>query len=210
MANIQFSLFDPQQNEILAADSYKSFKELLTNSNCTRCDLSKSRTRIVVDRGNPAAPILAIGEGPGETEDRMGLAFVGKAGKLLDEIMDAIGIRTDSDMLIANVVKCRPPQNRTPQTPEAEACLPFLKKQISLVKPKFIILLGAVAARHVLAEKASFSMEKEVGKIFTMPEYPGVQFVTVYHPAFLLRDPRKKKDMWEHVQKLRRHLQRLG
>jgi uracil-DNA glycosylase family 4 len=209
VSDIQFNLFDPEMNELLSADSYSKFREMLVRSDCQRCDLHKSRTRIVVDRGNPSAPILAVGEGPGENEDRQGLVFVGRAGHLLDEIMASVGIRTDTEMLLANIVKCRPPENRAPQKAEAETCLPFLKKQISLVKPKLVLLLGAVALSYMLSERKSFSMEEEVGKFFTIPGYPGTEFVTLYHPAFLLRDPRKKKDMWDHVRKVKRHLAKL-
>jgi DNA polymerase len=209
VSDIQFNLFDPEMNEILSADSYSKFKEMLIRSDCKRCNLHKSRTQIVVDRGNPSASVLAVGEGPGENEDRQGLVFVGRAGHLLDEIMASVGIRTDTDLLLANIVKCRPPQNRAPQTAEAEMCLPFLKKQISLVRPKLILLLGAVALTYMLAERKSFSMEDEVGRFFTIPGYPGTEFVTLYHPAFLLRDPRKKKDMWDHIRKVKRHLAKL-
>jgi DNA polymerase len=206
---MQFDLFDAGSNDIMAATTYVEFKERLVKSNCQRCGLCAERHNIVVDRGNPQTTILAIGEGPGENEDLQGAAFVGRAGKLLDDIMKAIHIDTNTDMLIANVVKCRPPENRAPRPPEVAACMPFLKKQIDLVKPKVILLLGATALRHIAPDKAKeeFSMAEEAGKFFTLPEYPGIQFMVLYHPAFILRDPRKKPDMWRHVKTLRKYLE---
>ena len=156
----------------------------------------------MVDRGNPAARIMVIGEAPGENEDIMGKAFVGKAGKLLDEIMKAISLDTERDMLIANIVKCKPPGNRAPLREEVEACIPYLHKQIALVQPVVILLLGAVALKQMVPEKTTFSMEEEAGTIFSSRHYPGVQCAVLYHPAYLLYDPRKKKIMWEHVQRL--------
>ena len=204
---MQFDLFDAGSNDILASATYAEFKERLLRSNCQRCGLCAQRTHIVVDRGNPETPILAIGEGPGENEDLQGAAFVGRAGQLLDQIMKAIQIDTNKDMLIANVVKCRPPENRAPRPPEVASCLPFLKKQIELVKPKVILLLGATALKHMAPDKEEFSMAEEAGKFFTLPEYPGIQFMVLYHPAFILRDPRKKPDMWRHVKTLRAYLE---
>ncbi|MBI4051866.1 MAG: uracil-DNA glycosylase, partial [Elusimicrobia bacterium] len=142
----QFDLFDTAQNDLLSVSSYADFRRLLAASNCQKCTLRNSRTHIVVDRGNPNAKILVAGEGPGENEDLQGLAFVGRAGQLMDRLVqEEMGLDTNQDFLIANVVKCRPPENRAPQKEEAETCLPFLKKQIELVRPKIILLLGATA-----------------------------------------------------------------
>jgi uracil-DNA glycosylase family 4 len=206
---MQFDLFDAGSNDILASATYVDFKARLAASNCQRCGLCAQRTNIVVDRGNPESVIMAIGEGPGENEDRQGAAFVGRAGQLLDQIMAAIQIDTNQDMLIANVVKCRPPENRAPRPPEVESCMPFLKKQIELMKPKVILLLGATALKHIAPSKGKeeFSMAEEAGKFFSLEEYPGVQFMVLYHPAFILRDPRKKPDMWNHVKTLRKYLE---
>jgi DNA polymerase len=136
----------------------------------------------------------------------MGKAFVGKAGKLLDEIMKAISFETERDMLIANIVKCRPPENRSPLREEVAACVPYLHKQIELIHPRVILLLGAVALKHMIPEKTDFSMEEEAGTCFCSQDYPGIQFVVLYHPAYLLYDPRKKKVMWEHVKQLEEFL----
>jgi len=198
----QGDLFDTTRNDILDAHDYQSFSNILKSSNCTRCELHRGRRNIVVDRGNPEARIMIIGEAPGENEDIMGKAFVGKAGKLLDEIMKAISFETERDMLIANIVKCRPPENRSPLQEEVAACVPYLHKQIELIHPRVILLLGAVALKHMIPEKGEFSMEHEAGTFFSSSEYPGIQFAVLYHPAYLLYDPRKKKVMWEHVKQL--------
>jgi uracil-DNA glycosylase family 4 len=202
----QGDLFDTTRNDILDARDYQSFNSILKSSNCTRCELHRGRRNIVVDRGNPEARIMIIGEAPGENEDIMGKAFVGKAGKLLDEIMKAISFETERDMLIANIVKCRPPENRSPLREEVAACVPYLHKQIELIHPRVILLLGAVALKHMIPEKTDFSMEEEAGTCFCSQDYPGIQFVVLYHPAYLLYDPRKKKVMWEHVKQLEEFL----
>ncbi len=164
----------------------------------------------MVDRGNPQAPIVAIGEAPGENEDLQGKAFVGRAGQLLDKIMQSIGVDTNKDMLILNVVKCRPPENRAPKPQEVENCFPFLEWQLGFVKPKLILLLGATAAKHLIPDQRDTNMKDRVGQFFDLEKVPGVKFMLLYHPAFLLRDPRKKKDMWEHVQILRKFLETAG
>lgn len=110
-------------------------------------------------------------------------------------------------MLIANVVKCRPPGNRAPVESEAKACRPYLDLQIKLVNPRIILLLGATALKHIIPEKKKFSMEEEAGKFFTHPDFPGIHFMVLYHPAYLLYDPRKKEPMWQHVKKLKDFLQ---
>ncbi len=200
---MQFDLFDQTANQILEAKTYAEFKKLLKDSACAKCALSESRRNIVVDRGNPEALVLMIGEGPGENEDLQAKAFVGRAGQLMDVMMKEAGIDTNTDTLIVNVVKCRPPENRAPKQEEADQCFPYLKKQISLVKPKIIVLLGATALKHVIPDKTDFSMEKEAGRAFSHQDYPGVQFFVLYHPAFILRDPRKKPAMQQHLQKLK-------
>ena len=205
-----FGSFSEKYNEILTAKTYGEFRELLVRSGCNKCDLSKSRTNIVPDRGNPEARIVAIGEGPGENEDIQGAAFVGRAGQLLDKIMASIRLDANRDMLIANIVKCRPPENRAPTREEAQTCLPYLWKQIELVKPKVILLLGATALKHLIPSKRSFSMAEEAGKLFPLPKDPEIQCMVLYHPAYLLRDPRKKAPMWEHVKNLRRYLKEEG
>ena len=207
MSSMQFDLFNDTLNKILAATSYQKFKQLLEESNCERCKLSQSRTRIVVDRGNPTSKIVFIGEAPGENEDKQGKAFVGRAGKLLDQFLLEIGIHSDEDILIINVVKCRPPENRAPLAEETRACSPFLARQLALVQPKIIVLLGATALKYLAKDKKEFEMNKEVGKFFTLPEYPNIQFFVIFHPAYLLYDPRKKEVFRDHLKELRKFIE---
>jgi len=206
----QVDLFGSGHGDIFEVEDYGRFSSLLRASRCTRCALSEGRTQIVVDRGNPASGIMAIGEGPGEQEDLRGKAFVGRAGQLLDRLLAGVGIVTDRDLLIANVVKCRPPGNRAPRREEAEACLPWLHRQIELVAPHTILLLGATAVRHLFPEKKTFTMKSEAGKIFTPPAFPGIDFMILYHPAYLLRDPRKQPDFLAHIDTLKTHLAPSG
>ncbi len=200
---MQFDLFDGTQNNVLSSKTYEEFRKNFLAAGCTKCDLHEGRTNLVIDRGNPHTEIVVIGEAPGENEDLQGKAFVGRAGQLLDKIMAAIGLETNKDMLIINVVKCRPPENRAPVAIEAQTCRPYLQRQLELVKPKIILLLGATALKHMIPEKKKFSMEQEAGNFFTDSHYPGIQFMVLYHPAYLLYDPRKKETMWQHVKKLR-------
>jgi len=205
---MQFDLFEQTQSRILDAEDYKTFKERLAASNCDRCELSRSRTHIVVDRGDHRSEIVFIGEAPGENEDREGRAFVGRAGKLLDELLLEIGIDTGRDVLIVNIVKCRPPENRAPRAEETAACMPYLKKQLALVKPKIMVLLGATAVKSLIYGKGSFSMEQEVGKIFQHPDFPDTDLMVLYHPAFLLYDPRKQQPMRRHLRALKEYLEK--
>lgn len=207
---VQFDLFDDTHNRILTSETYEAFRENLSSYDCRLCPLCNSRKNIVIDRGNPHSPIMVISERPGANEDNTGVAFVGRAGELLDRIMGAIGLDTNTDMLIANVVKCIPAVDRSPLSDEVKACRPFLDRQIELVAPRVVILLGAVALKHLFEEKKDFKMEEEAGRFFTLGRYPGIQFMVLYHPAFLLRDARKKKDMWEHVKSLRNFLRENG
>ena len=202
---MQLDFFDSQKNKILGAATYADFKDELLKSVCTKCALSDSRTHIVVDRGNPQAKVMIIGEAPGQNEDLQGKAFVGRAGQLLDQLMQAIGFDTNQDSIIVNVVKCRPPENRAPLPKEVETCFPFLKKQIELVKPRFILLLGATALKHLSPERKDIGMESQVGDFFNHAGYPGIDFMVLYHPAFILRDPRKKPLMVEHLKRFKDH-----
>lgn len=203
---MQFDLFDSTSNRILEAERYDKFTRFLIESKCAKCPLSQNRRHIVIDRGNPGANVLMVGEAPGENEDIQGKAFVGRAGQLLDRMAREAGIDTNRDTLIANVVKCRPPENRAPKQEEVDQCLPFLKKQMALIRPQIIVLLGATALKHLIRDKGEFSMEKEVGKVFAHPDYPYSVLIIFYHPAFILRDPRKKPVMAEHLKTLKRLL----
>lgn len=162
---------------------------------CTRCPLHKQgRKQIVFGVGNPRAELMFIGEAPGADEDQQGEPFVGRAGQLLNNMIKAMGIRRE-DVYIANIIKCRPPGNRTPERDECETCSPFLMRQIAVVQPKVIVALGAVAAKTLLAINAS--MMELRGRWY---DFRGTKLAVTYHPAFLLRDPRQKKEAWKDLQ----------
>lgn len=167
-------------------------------SNCTKCSLHKNRNKLVFGSGNSNADVMVIGEGPGAEEDIQGLPFVGRAGKLLTDILKAIKFDRD-EVYIANIVKCRPPANRTPLPDEMDTCFPYLKKQIALIKPKAILCLGLTAAKGLLKTKESLTNLR--GKIF---DYDGSNVMVTFHPAALLRNPNWKRDCWEDVKKFRK------
>lgn len=191
-----------KKDAILSAQNYGEFRRSLVASGCTRCALHLNRTQIVADRGNPEARVLFIGEAPGANEDLQGRAFVGRSGKLLDEMMAELGFDTEKDALIININKCRPPENRRPSGEEIAACAPFLEKQVSLVRPRIIALLGATALKGLFPDKKASSMSGQVGVFFEHPSRPSVKFIVLYHPAYILRDPRKKPLMREHLKLL--------
>jgi uracil-DNA glycosylase family 4 len=161
---------------------------------CTACGLCRQRKQAVFGVGAESATWLFIGEGPGADEDELGEPFVGQAGKLLDSMLAAIGIKRGREVYIANVVKCRPPSNRTPTTEEAGACAPFLDRQIELVKPKIIVALGKTAAARLLNTEASLGSLR--GKAH---DYKGTPLVVTYHPAYLLRSLPEKAKAWEDL-----------
>jgi len=166
--------------------------------NCTRCVLHKGRNKFVFGSGNPNADVMVIGEGPGAEEDKQGLPFVGRAGQLLTDILKAIKFSRD-EVFICNIVKCRPPDNRTPLPEEMDTCIPYLAKQIELIKPKLILCLGLTAAKGLLKKKDSLTSLR--GQVF---EYEGIKTMVTFHPAALLRNPNWKKDCWVDVQKFRK------
>lgn len=209
--SLEFDLFDAAYNDVLAAPDYAEFCRRLTAYDCQRCPRGKARNHIVLDRGNPNARILIVSERPGDNEDAVGRAFVGRSGELLDRIMASIGLDTNRDLLIVNVVKCKAEIDRAPTTQEVDTCFPYLRRQIELMRPKVILLLGAVALKYLVKDRGDeFSMEEEAGHLLTAPDHPDVHFMVLYHPAFLLRDPRKKVVMWEHMKKLRGFLTEHG
>ena len=165
-------------------------------ANCRRCGLCQQRHSIVLGEGNRDADIMLVGEGPGAEEDAQGRPFVGKAGQLLDKMFSAIDI-TREELYITNVVKCRPPGNRTPQDEETEACLPILRMQYALIKPKIVVCLGATATRHVYEREARITRVRG-----QWMEKNGTLFLPTYHPAALLRDETKKKDVWADLQSI--------
>ncbi len=179
---------------------------------CTRCKLHKGRTNLVFGVGNPRAELMFVGEGPGADEDAQGEPFVGRAGQLLNNMIKAMGLRRE-DVYIANVVKCRPPGNRTPEPDECETCLPFLMRQIAVIKPKVVVALGATAAKNLLAMSSSlgelrghFYDFKPAGSRSNDPSWPGARLAVTYHPAYLLRDPRQKGEAWKDLQMVMKYL----
>jgi uracil-DNA glycosylase family 4 len=162
---------------------------------CTRCRLHKQgRKQIVFGVGNPRAELMFIGEAPGADEDERGEPFVGRAGQLLTNMIKAMGLSRE-EVYIANIIKCRPPNNRTPERDECETCSPFLMRQIEAIAPKAIVALGAVAAKTLLAINAPMSELR--GRWY---DFRGTKLAVTYHPAFLLRDPRQKKEAWKDLQ----------
>jgi DNA polymerase len=168
---------------------------------CTRCKLhAQGRKQIVFGVGNPKADLMFVGEGPGADEDEQGEPFVGRAGQLLNKMIEAMGIKRE-DVYIANVVKCRPPGNRTPERDETETCSPFLFRQIETIKPKAIVALGAVAAKSLLG--INETMMNMRGQWY---DFRGTKLRVTYHPAFLLRDPRQKGEAWKDLQEVMKYL----
>jgi DNA polymerase len=167
---------------------------------CTRCALHKGRNKIVFADGDPSARLMFVGEGPGADEDAQGLPFVGRAGQLLNNMIAAMGL-TREQVYIANVVKCRPPGNRTPESDEANTCTPFLFRQIDVVRPQVLVALGATAATYLLGHRQPLAGLR--GRVHA---FRGMQLIVTYHPAFLLRDPRQKKEAWADLQMAMREL----
>ncbi len=167
---------------------------------CQRCALGSTRTNLVFGTGNPNADLLFVGEAPGEQEDLSGTPFVGRAGQLLDKFLLAVDIERQ-DVYIANILKCRPPKNRDPLPEEEDACIEFLREQVRLIRPKIIVCLGRISAMRLI--KPDFKITKEHGVWF---EKGNFLMTAVYHPAALLRDPRKKEDMLEDMKKIKQKL----
>jgi uracil-DNA glycosylase family 4 len=201
----------PEQSVSDPVKALKIIREDL--GDCTRCVLHKQgRKQIVFGVGDPKADLMFVGEGPGADEDTQGEPFVGRAGQLLNNMIKAMGISREQ-VYIANIVKCRPPGNRTPEREECETCSPFLMRQIAVVKPKVIVALGAVAAKTLLAMNASmmqlrgrFYEFKPAGVRSNDPNWDGCKLAVTYHPAFLLRDPRQKGEAWKDLQMVMKEL----
>jgi uracil-DNA glycosylase family 4 len=164
---------------------------------CTRCRLHQGRQHIVFGEGNPRAALVFVGEAPGRDEDVQGRPFVGKAGELLTRIIEAIEL-TREEVYIANIIKCRPPENRNPLPDEIATCLPFLQKQLAAIQPKIICALGTFAAQTLLETEERISQLR--GRFYN---YQGSLLMPTYHPAFLLRNPEHKRDVWEDMKKIR-------
>jgi DNA polymerase len=180
---------------------------------CTRCRLHKQgRKQIVFGVGNPKTDLMFIGEAPGADEDQQGEPFVGRAGQLLNNMIKAMGLEREQ-VYIANIIKCRPPNNRTPERDECETCSPFLMRQVATIKPKVIVALGAVAAKTLLAVNDSMANLRghwyefrPAGARSNDPNWTGAKLAVTYHPAFLLRDPRQKKEAWKDLQMVMKEL----
>ncbi|HEY6303073.1 MAG TPA: uracil-DNA glycosylase [Terriglobales bacterium] len=201
----------PEQS---VSDPLKALKIIREDlGDCTRCVLHKQgRKQIVFGVGNPKAELMFVGEGPGADEDAQGEPFVGRAGQLLNNMIKAMGISREH-VYIANIVKCRPPGNRTPEREECETCSPFLMRQIAVVKPKVVVALGAIAAKTLLAMSASmmqlrgrFYDFRPTGVRNNDPSWDGCKLAVTYHPAFLLRDPRQKGEAWKDLQMVMKEL----
>jgi uracil-DNA glycosylase family 4 len=195
------SVFVPQPvgsslfEERIENDSLERIREDITPT-CTRCKLHKARKQIVFGVGNPKAQLVFVGEGPGRDEDEQGEPFVGRAGKLLTDMIAAMGLRRQ-DVYICNVVKCRPPENRLPEKDEIAACSPFLARQLAVISPKVICCLGACSAQTLLNTNQGISRFR--GEFF---DYHGAKLIATYHPAYLLRNPAAKAEVWKDLQKI--------
>jgi uracil-DNA glycosylase family 4 len=209
----------PEHSVSDPAKALKVIREDL--GDCTRCVLHKQgRKQIVFGVGNPKAELMFVGEGPGADEDAQGEPFVGRAGQLLNNMIKAMGIEREQ-VYIANIVKCRPPGNRTPEREECATCSPFLMRQIAAIKPKVVVALGAVAAKTLLAMNASMMQLR--GRFYEFrpagirnnvrsndPNWDGCKLAVTYHPAFLLRDPRQKGEAWKDLQMVMKELGMKG
>ena len=201
----------PEQGVTDPVAALKLIREDL--GDCTRCKLhQQGRKQIVFGVGNPRAELMFVGEGPGADEDARGEPFVGRAGQLLNNMIKAMGLRRE-EVYIANVVKCRPPGNRTPERDECDTCSPFLMRQIAAIKPKVIVALGAVSAKNLLAINAAMSELRgrfydfmPAGARSSDPSWEGAKLAVTYHPAFLLRDPRQKGEAWKDLQMVMKYL----
>ena len=174
----------------------------LTCKNCTECPLHETRTNCVFGTGNRNAKLMFVGEAPGEKEDLSGIPFVGAAGKLLDKYLEAVGIDRN-EVYIANILKCRPPKNRDPLPAEQDKCIGYLREQVRLIRPKIIVCLGRIAAMRLISP--DYKITKEHG---TFVDIKGFTMTAVFHPAALLRDPRRKEDMYTDMKKIKEYLDR--
>lgn len=183
----------------------RSLDEILRSCrDCQNCELGKNRTNLVFGTGNPQAKLMFVGEAPGEQEDLTGIPFVGRAGQLLDRYLYAVGIDR-SEVYIANILKCRPPKNRDPLPEEEDACIGILREQVRAIGPKIIVCLGRISAMRLI--KPDFKITSEHGKWFQKGDF---LMTAVYHPAALLRDPRKKEDMLEDMKAIKEKLSQDG
>ena len=186
----------PEIGAVVPAEERAAALQMIRDEigDCARCALHKGRNKIVFADGSPTARLMFVGEGPGADEDAQGLPFVGRAGQLLNNMIAAMGLKRE-EVYIANVVKCRPPGNRTPEPEEANTCTPFLFRQIDVVHPQVLVALGATAATYLLGQRQPLAGLR--GRVHA---FRGMSLIVTYHPAFLLRDPRQKKEAWADLQ----------
>jgi len=202
--NRQISLLEEESDDDLGDSEYSNLDEHRREiSGCAKCPLGKSRTKLVYGVGDPNANIMFIGEAPGRDEDLQGEPFVGRAGKLLDKILVAMGLNRD-EVYIGNILKCRPPENRDPQPDEMKSCMPYLLEQIRLIRPRFIVALGRIAAHGLL--ETTTPLGKLRGR---WHEFHGIPLLVTYHPAALLRSPQYKHPTWEDMQMLMAEYERV-
>jgi len=184
----------PDADPIASAASFDELRDIALP--CQRCKLAGTRTQVVYGSGNPNAELMFIGEAPGRDEDLQGKPFVGRAGQLLTDIIKAMKLSRD-DVYIANVIKCRPPENRNPEPDELDACRPFIRRQIEFIRPKVIVTLGKVALQSLTGKAYAISAARG-----QWSEYEGIKVMPTYHPAYLLRTPSAKKDVWTDMKKV--------
>jgi DNA polymerase len=189
---------EPSQSEVLTLEEIK--KEL---GDCKRCKLHRTRRTIVFGEGNKKAKLMIIGEGPGYDEDVQGRPFVGKAGQLLTKILQSISLQRE-EVYITNIVKCRPPQNRNPEPDEIQSCSPFLMKQIDVIRPKIICALGTFSAQTLLKTNTKITALR--GRFYDMA---GIKVLPTYHPAYLLRNPDKKREVWEDMKQIAQRMKEI-
>ncbi len=205
-----FDLLEPEPDRGVAPSEFNDLDQLIgVASQCQKCALGATRTKIVVERGNRNAPIMVIGEGPGQNEDEQGIPFVGKAGQLLDKILASVNLNPDRDVYICNVVKCRPPGNRVPTDEEMETCKPYLLAQIRFVNPKIILLTGATAVRAITGDKRGITKIRG-----TWLKWEGRWVMPIFHPAYLLRNQSREPGspkwlMWQDIQIVKQKLTEL-
>lgn len=208
--NVQYELIPTDAKIPIPPGTYDSMEPIAQHCNvCRRCDLGANRTHAVIGRGNPKAPIMIIGEAPGQNEDETGLPFVGRAGQLLEKILASVKLDTEQDVFICNMNKCRPPGNRTPTPDEWAACKPYLLEQIRLVDPKIILLTGATAVKGLTGDKRGITKIRG-----TWIEWEGRLCMPILHPAYLLRNPSREQGspkwlMWQDIQEVRAKFDQL-
>jgi DNA polymerase len=205
-----FDLIPTDAKVPIPPGTYETINQIADHCNrCHRCDLGNNRTHAVIGRGNIQAPIMIVGEAPGQNEDETGLPFVGKSGQLLEKILASVNLSTETDIYISNMVRCRPPNNRPPTTPEIEACKPYLLEQIRMVDPKIILFTGATAVKGLTGDKRAISKIRG-----SWIEWEGRLCMPIFHPSYLLRNPSREAGspkwlMWQDMQAVRAKLDEI-